>query len=82
MKGIVILPKDDDGCCAAEDPYLVALASSDGIIRVWDVRIAIREKPVLLAEAKTDSRLTCLAGSSVKCEFCTCLFPHLRNLLL
>lgn len=71
MKGIVVLTRNDgDG---AEDPYLVASASSDGVIRVWDVRMATKEKPVPLAETKTNSRLTCLAGSSIKCEFNACL---------
>ncbi|KAJ4703112.1 p21-activated protein kinase-interacting protein 1-like [Melia azedarach] len=64
VKGIVVLTRNDgDG---AEDPYLVASASSDGVIRVWDVRMASKEKPVPLAETKTNSRLTCLAGSSIK----------------
>ncbi|KAK0577840.1 hypothetical protein LWI29_000979 [Acer saccharum] len=51
---------------ATDDPHLVASASSDGVIRVWDVRMAFKEKPIPLAEAKTNSRLTCLAGSSIK----------------
>ncbi|KAH9796331.1 WD REPEATS REGION domain-containing protein [Citrus sinensis] len=65
VKGIVVLTKNDGGS-TAENPYLVASASSDGVIRVWDVRMAIKEKPLPLAEAKTNSRLTCLAGSSIK----------------
>lgn len=65
IKGIVVLTrKDNDG--AAEDPYLVSSASSDGVIRVWDVRMAAKEKASPLAEANTKSRLTCLAGSSLK----------------
>lgn len=68
IKGIVVLTrKDNDG--AAEDPYLVSSASSDGVIRVWDVRMAAKEKASPLAEANTKSRLTCLAGSSLKCEY-------------
>lgn len=51
-----------------DEPYLVASASSDGVIRVWDVRMAVKEKPYPLAEANTKSRLTCLAGTSLKCE--------------
>lgn len=51
-----------------DDPFLVASASSDGIIRVWDVRMASKDKPTPLAEANTKSRLTCLAGSSIKCK--------------
>lgn len=58
----------NDGTASGDDPYLVASASSNGIIRVWDVRMAIKEKPNPLAEADTKSRLTCLAGSSIKCE--------------
>lgn len=52
-----------------DEPFLVASASSDGIIRVWDVRMATKDKPTPLAEANTKSRLTCLAGSSIKCEY-------------
>lgn len=62
VKGIVVLSKIDDD----EEPFLVASASSDGIIRVWDVRMANKDKPKPLAEANTKSRLTCLAGSSIK----------------
>ena len=67
MKGIVVLTRSD-GSVSGDDPYLVASASSDGVIRVWDVRMAIKEKPNPLAEANTKSRLTCRAGSSLKCE--------------
>ncbi|KAL5158823.1 p21-activated protein kinase-interacting protein 1-like [Glycine soja] len=63
VKGIVALT-ESDGATGDDDPYLVASASSDGIIRVWDVRMAAREKP--LTEHNTRSRLTCLAGSSLK----------------
>lgn len=63
VKGLVVL-KDSDGATGDEDPYLVASASSDGIIRVWDVRMAEREKP--LTEYNTRSRLTCLAGTSLR----------------
>ncbi|KAK7411702.1 hypothetical protein VNO78_03139 [Psophocarpus tetragonolobus] len=62
VKGIVVLTNSDGA--KDDDPYLVASASSDGIVRVWDVRMAAREKP--LAEYKTGSRLTCLAGSHLK----------------
>lgn len=65
VKGIVALT-ESDGATGDDDPYLVASASSDGIIRVWDVRMAAREKP--LTEHNTRSRLTCLAGSSLKCK--------------
>ncbi|KAJ0017932.1 hypothetical protein Pint_12275 [Pistacia integerrima] len=62
-----VLTKNDGGG-DADDPYLVASAFSDGVRRVWDVRMAIKEKPISLAEAKTNSRLICLAGSSIKCD--------------
>ncbi|KAL7089406.1 hypothetical protein ACP275_13G185700 [Erythranthe tilingii] len=64
LKGIVVLSKNSDN--SGEDPYLVASASSDGVIRVWDVRMAGKGKTNPLAEANTKSRLTCLAGSSIK----------------
>ncbi|KAK6268453.1 hypothetical protein QUC31_012613 [Theobroma cacao] len=63
VKGIVVLTKDGG---VDDAPYLVASASSDGFIRVWDVRMAIKGKPNPLAEANTKSRLTCLAGSSLQ----------------
>ncbi|KAG6642116.1 hypothetical protein I3843_09G116100 [Carya illinoinensis] len=65
LKGIVVLTRND-ATASGDDPFLVASASSDGVIRVWDVRMAIKEKPNPLAEANTKSRLTCLAGSSLK----------------
>lgn len=67
----------NDGGAAVDDPYLVASASSDGVIRVWDVRMAFKEKPNPLAEANTKSRLTCLAGSSIKCECWACFLSPL-----
>lgn len=68
VKGIVVLSNNDDS--TAEDyPFLVASASSDGNIRVWDLRMGGKEKSNPLAVANTKSRLTCLAGSSIKCEF-------------
>ncbi|KAB1207480.1 p21-activated protein kinase-interacting protein 1-like [Morella rubra] len=65
LKGIVVLTRNSS-MVSGDDPYLVASASSDGVIRVWDVRMAIKEKPNPLAEANTKSRLTCLSGSSLK----------------
>lgn len=69
VKGIVVLSRDVNSG-AAEDPFLLASASSDGVIRVWDVRMTNKEKSKPLSEANTKSRLTCLAGSSIKCECC------------
>lgn len=66
VKGIVVLHKNSDG--DADHQHIVASASSDGVIRVWDVRMTSKDKPNPLAEANTKSRLTCLAGSSIKCE--------------
>ncbi|PNX94481.1 p21-activated protein kinase-interacting protein 1-like [Trifolium pratense] len=63
VKGIVVLSDEATG---DDEPYLVASASSDGTIRAWDVRMAATEKPNPLAECKTQSRLTCLAGSCLK----------------
>lgn len=63
VKGIVVLSDEATG---DDEPYLVASASSDGSIRVWDVRMAATEKSKPLAECKTQSRLTCLAGSCLK----------------
>nr|GMC64401.1 P21-activated protein kinase-interacting protein 1-like [Ipomoea batatas] len=62
VKGILVLSDNDE-----EYPYLVASASSDGNIRVWDLRMGGKEKSNPLAMANTKSRLTCLAGSSIKC---------------
>lgn len=66
VKGIVVLS-------TSSDTYTVASASSDGVIHIWDVRGVNKEKTTLLAEANTRSRLNCLAGSSIKCEFEFCL---------
>ncbi|XP_057993110.1 uncharacterized protein LOC110645264 [Hevea brasiliensis] len=63
VKGIFVLARNDG---AADDTYLLVSASSDGVIRVWDVRMAVKEKPSPLAEFNTKSRLTCLAGTSLK----------------
>ncbi|XP_041990725.1 p21-activated protein kinase-interacting protein 1-like [Salvia splendens] len=63
VKGIVVLSKSSADS-RADNPYIVASASSDGVIRVWDVRKAADGKP--LSEVHTKSRLTCLAGSSIR----------------
>ncbi|KAJ6853867.1 putative p21-activated protein kinase-interacting protein 1-like isoform X1 [Iris pallida] len=65
VKGLVVFKKkSDDQTCEA--PNVLASAASDGVIRVWDLRMITKEKPNPLAEANTKSRLTCLAGSSSK----------------
>ncbi|KAI3932521.1 hypothetical protein MKW92_047516 [Papaver armeniacum] len=69
VKGISVLSRSSstiDDVENSESPYLVASASSDGVIRVWDVRMVKKEQPSPFAEANTKSRLTCLAGSSIK----------------
>ncbi|KAK1269662.1 hypothetical protein QJS04_geneDACA006791 [Acorus gramineus] len=65
VKGLVVLG-NRHGNNTSDSPFLLASASSDGVIRVWDVRMAKKDKPTPLAEASTKSRLTCLAGSSNK----------------
>lgn len=66
VKGIVVLSKSGNES-GDEGPYMVASASSDGMIRIWDMRMVTNEgRPKPLAEANTKSRLTCLAGSSIK----------------
>ncbi|KAK9167813.1 hypothetical protein Scep_003004 [Stephania cephalantha] len=66
VKGIVVLSNGGDDNDDVSGPSLVASASSDGVIRVWDMRMARKEKPNALVEANTKARLTCLAGSSLK----------------
>lgn len=84
VKGLVVLTRNFSAG-ADGDPYLVASASSDGVIRVWDVRMAIKDKPNPLAETNTKSRITCLAGSSLKCKFTVAslsitFFIYIKNL--
>ncbi|KAH7673836.1 protein MAK11 protein [Dioscorea alata] len=61
VKGLVVF-KNRSGGQTSEESNFIASASSDGIIRIWDVRMLSEEKPNALAEANTKSRLTCLAG--------------------
>ncbi|CAN6335071.1 unnamed protein product [Urochloa humidicola] len=63
VKGVVVFDNRKDG---SELSNLIASASSDGVIRVWDVRTIGNGKPTPLAEANTKARLTCLAGTSLK----------------
>ncbi|KAI3953715.1 hypothetical protein MKW98_017539 [Papaver atlanticum] len=65
VKGIAVLSSSTiDDVENSESPYLVASASSDGVIRVWDVRMVKKEQPSPFAEANTKSRLTCLAAKT------------------
>lgn len=66
VKGVVVF---DDRKNGSELSNLIASASSDGIIRIWDVRTTGNAKPTPLAEANTKARLTCLAGTSLKCKY-------------
>ena len=66
VKGVVVFDTRKDG---SELCNLIASASSDGVIRVWDVRTIGNAKPTPLAEANTKARLTCLAGTSLKCKY-------------
>ncbi|ONK65165.1 uncharacterized protein A4U43_C07F34360 [Asparagus officinalis] len=65
VKGLVVFENKHDGQ-TSETPNILASASSDGVIRIWDIRMIAKEKPSPLSEANTKSRLTCLAGSSMK----------------
>lgn len=66
VKGIVVLSKSC-GDAEEEDPCIVSLPLSDGVVCTWYVQMVKEEKTSPLAEAHTRSRLTCLAGSSIKC---------------
>ncbi|EES16386.1 hypothetical protein BDA96_08G190000 [Sorghum bicolor] len=63
VKGVVVFDNRKGG---SEFCNLIASASSDGIIRIWDVRAIGNGKPTPLAEANTKARLTCLSGTSLK----------------
>ncbi|KAG6507336.1 hypothetical protein ZIOFF_032678 [Zingiber officinale] len=65
VKGLVVL-KNRSKSETSDESNLIASASSDGMIRVWDARMIAQDKPNHLAEADTKSRLTCLAGSFKK----------------
>lgn len=64
IKGLVIFNRisDDE---TPEVSNCLASASSDGVIRTWDLRMSSKGKTNSLAESNTKSRLTCLAGSSL-----------------
>ncbi|CAN6445354.1 unnamed protein product [Victoria cruziana] len=64
MKGLTIIGSKGEG---GDPSYMVATASSDGVVKVWDMRMASNgRQPLPLAQAETTSRLTCLACSSVR----------------
>lgn len=65
IKGLVVF-KNKNNSQNQESSHILASASSDGVIRTWDLRMIAKENPTPLAEANTNSRLTCLAGSSVR----------------
>ncbi|KAG1348188.1 p21-activated protein kinase-interacting protein 1-like [Cocos nucifera] len=65
VKCLVVFKRSSDGQTSETSNFIVS-ASSDGVIRIWDVRMTSNEKPNPLAEVNTKSRLTCLAGSSLK----------------
>ncbi|KAG6508096.1 hypothetical protein ZIOFF_033455 [Zingiber officinale] len=69
VKGLVVL-KNRSKSETSDESNLIASASSDGMIRVWDARMIAKDKPNHLAEADTKSRLTCLAGSFKKYYCC------------
>lgn len=64
VKGLVVF-KSRSNTENLETFVCLASASSDGVIRIWDLRMISKEKANPLAESKTKSRLTCLAGSSI-----------------
>jgi protein MAK11 len=66
VKGVVVFDNRKDG---SELSNLIASASTDGVIRIWDVRTIGSGKPTPLSEANTKARLTCLAGTSLKCKY-------------
>lgn len=49
-----------------DNPYFIASASSDGLVRVWDVRMLNRDNPSPIIETDSKARVTCLAGCTLK----------------
>ncbi|KAL4200632.1 hypothetical protein AMTRI_Chr02g212120 [Amborella trichopoda] len=63
LKGLVVFGERDDQ--GDDAPYIMASASSDGVIKVWDLRMAT-ERPTPLEEASIKCRLTCFGGSYIR----------------
>jgi hypothetical protein len=75
--------KSDTG----ELPAMVASASSDGMLKVWDTRMVSSEDaaavPVPLMQAETKARLTCLVSSSgVKSKFSVLILMYTSHVTL
>ncbi|KAJ1266419.1 hypothetical protein BS78_08G149600 [Paspalum vaginatum] len=64
VKGVVVFDSQKKGGSVLSN--LIASASSDGVIRIWDIRTIGNAKPTPLAEANTKARITCLAGTTLK----------------
>ncbi|KAL4182919.1 hypothetical protein AMTRI_Chr11g152620 [Amborella trichopoda] len=63
LKGLVVFGERYDQ--GDDAPYIIASASSDGFIKVWDLRMAT-ERPTPLEEASIKCRLTCFGGSCIR----------------
>uniref|UniRef100_A0A7I4EKH9 Anaphase-promoting complex subunit 4 WD40 domain-containing protein n=1 Tax=Physcomitrium patens TaxID=3218 RepID=A0A7I4EKH9_PHYPA len=68
IKGVAILrSKSATDENTGEPPVIVASASSDGLLKVWDTRMVRSNSgaaPAPLLQAETKARLTCLVSSS------------------
>lgn len=68
IRGLAVLGSGQTG--EADSPCLIASASSDGFVRVWDTRIVRMSdsgtQPCPVTEAETKARLTCLVACSLK----------------
>lgn len=49
-----------------DNPYFIASASSDGIVRVWDVRMLNKDNSTPIIETDSKARITCLVGCTSK----------------
>lgn len=84
IKGVAILGAiSDSGDDTGELPAMVASASSDGLLKVWDTRMMGSEDgvvPVPLMQAETKARLTCLVSSSgVKSKFSVLILVYISR---